>query len=400
MLPIPSPFGQERVDTPVPQAPPPLLRVPPDGELFREQGRAEGYLIRDGALLHIPNPYVMDALGLDWNAVQLVPAGSLDHIPRDSSWDPLAEGTPGSVVHVPTDVGVGANAGKVYWPLRLATTKRHVAWGQEVRTIELRGWISPPPPGANAADPDFTYELEIDVEWVLACGIDVNALVKVGNILQLGSPQAGITDRRAWCATPSIKMEIVGFPPKGQRDRAFPPDWTHEMTPPLLLDAADAGAANNHPVKWPFEPTAPPPSSKMIMGGEYVRVFGAIVSDKRHDDDVEFRAFRDVIDAWATGYGNNEDDPARWTEVHPPDWIEIIDPAPPVTQTFRGVTVLAPGTFPWRPTVVSVLDVDIPAPPKPQPPQPGMVLRYREFVGPETDTATIVEGNANLSGAA
>ena len=138
----------------------------------------------------------------------------------------------------------------------------------------------------------------------------------------------------------------------------------------------------------------------MIMGGEYVRVFGAIVSDKRHDDDVEFRAFRDVIDAWATGYGNNEDDPARWTEVHPPDWIEIIDPAPPVTQTFRGVTVLAPGTFPWRPTVVSVLDVDIPAPPKPQPPQPGMVLRYREFVGPETDTATIVEGNANLSGAA
>jgi hypothetical protein len=130
VLPIPSPFGQERVDAPVPQAPPPLLRVPPDGELFREQGRAEVYLIRDGALLHIPNPYVMDALGLDWNAVQLVPAGSLDHIPRDSSWDPLAEGTPGSVVHVPTDVGVGANAGKVYWPLRLATTKRHVAWGR------------------------------------------------------------------------------------------------------------------------------------------------------------------------------------------------------------------------------------------------------------------------------
>jgi hypothetical protein len=43
---------------------------PADGELFQEQGRPEIYLIRDGERLWIPNPYVMEALSLDWNAVQ------------------------------------------------------------------------------------------------------------------------------------------------------------------------------------------------------------------------------------------------------------------------------------------------------------------------------------------
>jgi hypothetical protein len=86
-----------------------------DGTLWQEQGRPEVYWIRDGERLHIPNPYVMEALNLDWNAIQTVPQGGLDHIPLDLSWTPLGNTTPGSVVHVPLNAA-GAilwNAGKV-----------------------------------------------------------------------------------------------------------------------------------------------------------------------------------------------------------------------------------------------------------------------------------------------
>jgi hypothetical protein len=105
---------------------------------------------------------------------------------------------------------------------------------------------------------------------------------------------------------------------------------------------------------------------------------------------------RDAVLQWRTGGGNNEDDQARWTEVHPPDWIEILRTGGPATQTFRGITVVAPGTYPWHAPIQSALDVDITAPPRPG---SDAVLRYREFVGSETVDATIVEGNATRTGA-
>jgi hypothetical protein len=349
------------------------------------------YWIRTGERLRIPNPYVMEALDLDWNAVQEVAAGGLDHIPLDLSWTPVGDATPGSVIHVPQNVGFAWNAGKVYWPLPVATTRRLVAWGQEVRTIELRGWISTA--GPNNDDPDFSYHLDVDAGWALERGIDLSDLVKVGNILQLGEPEAGITDGRAWCATPVIKLEIVGFPPKGQRDRKQPPDWAF-VDPAFLLTDSSAGDAFNKPPIWPFDPTKPAPGNVSIADGDYVRVYGSLVTDKRHSGGFT-PTINDAVELWATGLGNNVDDQARWTEVHPPDWIEVL-PAPR-SQVLRGVVVAAPGTFPWGARIESVLDVDIPAPPKPA---PNSVLRFREIVGPETDAGTIMEGNATLTGAA
>ncbi len=364
---------------------------PPDGSLWQEQGRPEIYWIRDAERLHIPNPYVMEALDLDWNAVQTVPQGGLDHIPLDPSWAPLGGATPGSVVHVPQNVGALWNAGKVYWPLPAATTKRLVAWAQEVRTIELRGWIVGNG-GPNKDDPDFSFDLEVDARWTLERGIDLSELVKVGNILQLPSEQGdGTADGRAWCAKPLIKMEIVGFPPKGQRDRKKPPDWVFE-DPEFLLNDPTAPEFDQKPPTWPFDPKKPAPANVAIGDGDYVRVYGSLVTDKRHKG--YFSAtVNDAVELWATGLGNNEDDDARWTEVHPPDWFEVL-PAPG-SQVLRGVVVVAPGTFPWRARIESTLDVDIPAPPKPA---PGSVLHFREIVGPETDTGTIIEGNATLTG--
>ena len=370
------------------------VTAPADGLLFREQGRPEVYLIRDGARLHIPNPYVMEAMGLDWNAVQTVLQGGLDHIARDRSWEPLAGRTPGSTVFVPWDVSAWwPNNGKVYWPLPLATTKRHVAWGQEVRTIELRGWINFV--GQNNDDPDVAYDLELDVGWVLGRGIDLSALVKVGNILGVGHREPNISDPRAWYSTPVIHMEISGFPVRGQRHRKHPPDWTFEV-PGFNVTNADAGADFNKLARWPFDPAAPLPRSVAINDGDYVRVLGSVVSDKAHIPEND-PPMKDAVSGWRTGLGNNENDDARWTEIHPPDWIEVLPPQP-VTQLLRGVTVIAPGTYPWRSRVETVLDVDIPAPPAK--PRPDAVLRYREFVGPETLVDTIIEGNTTKTGAA
>jgi hypothetical protein len=163
-----------------------------------------------------------------------------------------------------------------------------------------------------------------------------------------------------------------------------------------VLKDSTAGDAFNKPPIWPFDPTTPATGDGPIADGDYVRVYGSLVTDKRHSGDPNFTAsVNDAIELWATGLGNNEDDQARWTEIHPPDWIEVL-PAPG-SQRLRGVVVAAPGTFPWRARVESVLDVDILAPPKPA---PNSVLHFREIVGPETDTGTIIEGNATLTGAA
>jgi hypothetical protein len=366
--------------------------IPPDGSLWQEQGLPDVWWIRDGERLRIPNPYVMEALNLEWNAVQTVPQGGLDHVPLDPSWAPLGNATPGSVVHVPQNVGFAWNAGKVYWPLPVATTKRLVAWGQEVRTIELRGWIVGDG-GPNTDDPDYSYHLDVDAGWALERGIDLSGLLKVGNILQIGGEAAGITDGRACCVKPLIKMEIVGFPPKGQRDRKQPPDWIVVDMAFLLTDTT-AGDAYNKPPIWPFDRTRPSPGNVLIPDGTYVRVYGSLVTDKRHSGGFS-PTINDAIELWKTGLGNNQDDQARWTEVHPPDWIDVL-PAPG-SQVLNGVVVAAPGTFPWRARIESVLDVDILAPPKPA---PNSVLNFREIVGPETDLGTIMEGNATLTGAA
>ena len=158
------------------------------------------------------------------------------------------------------------------------------------------------------------------------------------------------------------------------------------------VENESAGAVNGQLVQWPFDPAAPPPADTAIQGGEYVSVYGSIVTDKAHppDDDPP------MADAVRLCTGNNFDDEARWTEIHPPDWIQIVRRPEVPTQTLRGVTVVAPGTFTWWAPIETSLDVDILAPPRPS---ADAVLRYREIVGPETVAGAILEGNADRTAA-
>ncbi len=400
-----------------------------EGTLVREQGHAEIYLIRDCERLWIPNPYVLTALGLDHDNVVAVPAGGLDNIPIDESWAPLGNKTPGSTVFVSirdADIGGALFNGRVYWPLDLATTKSHVAWGEDARTVELRGWISATPPdapddpnrGINRVDPDFAYNLVPDIAWTLAQEIDLNELIRLGNILQLGLPDDPNGDPRARCSTPGIHMEISGFPPKGQWDRQVPPDW-NDFGLGVTLDNKDAGMHDQQLISWPYNPRSPAPLNVEFMGGEYVRVYGSICSDKAHYlnpndpknapslDTPAKKAMNSAVGLWHNANrANYPDDPARWTEIHPPDYIELLwSPDPnvvdshgfvPPGQVLRGVAVIAPGTTAGKAAPTCTLDTTIMAPPRPA---ANAVLRYREIVGPESTLGWLTEANASNTGA-
>jgi hypothetical protein len=358
---------------------------PPENALYREDGTPEVYWIRGGQRIHLPSPYTLDALSRSWNEVQVVPPGSLSPIPIDDSWEGI--GTPSSVVQVPATFG----SGQVYWPIRnIPTSKRHVAWGMEVWTVELRGWVMPGG-GSNSDDPDWSYELLLDSGWALSQGIDLNAVIRVGNILQAGIPEAGVNDPRAWCATPIVHLELTGWPPKDQADkRRRPDDWQFSDK---NLPYTGVRAAEFPQAIWPFDPRAPARTNVPIHENQYVRVYGALVTDVPHADDSGNR--KPAVCMWWTDGQNREGNQARWTEVHPVDWMSV-EPPKNLYETFRGVTVVAPGTYQWQPQPTSTLDVEIPAPPKPGGNQ---ALRVQEFVGPETTPRSIVDGNSSRTGA-
>lgn len=355
--------------------------IPREGTLLRERTDAAVHVIRAGRRLHIPSPYAFDALGYSWGAINVVPNGSLAQVPAET-W-PSASPTPGSVVYVPSN-------GVVYYPLRVPTAKRHVAWGREVRTIELRGWLEGVAPECtNSNDPDWACNLFLDSAWAAAAGIDLNGVVKVGNVLQFGIPDPGATPR-AWVAHPRIHLEISGWPIRDQSDRRRPPEWATHGASCVCSWPEKRGVV----AVWPFDPRNPRPGEPPLQDGQYVRVVGAIVSDKPHPDG--FPDVREGIDLWWDGTSNSEDNPSRWTEIHPPDTIDVLSPKQP-TETFRGVVVAAPGSFNWNSRNFTALNTDIPAPtPRPS---PTAQLRVREHVSPESTLDRIREGNESRTGA-
>lgn len=55
--------------------------TPRDGSLLAQRGDNSVFLIQGGAKFWVPSPYEFDALGLNWNAVQIVPSGGMGQVP-------------------------------------------------------------------------------------------------------------------------------------------------------------------------------------------------------------------------------------------------------------------------------------------------------------------------------
>jgi hypothetical protein len=98
----------------------------------------------------------------------------------------------------------------------------------------------------------------------------------------------------------------------------------------------------------------------VLEPGRYVRVVGSLVSDAPHATKATAGVWlvrnlgmaldpQHVIHAaessWSEGGEESPDNPARWTEIHPPDLIEPLPDRAP-EETVRGVTVHPPeGAF-------------------------------------------------------
>jgi len=345
--------------------------------LYQEASAQGVYVIHNGKKVWIPTPDALTSMGYGWGSVFTIADGGLAAIPtfRIPSLSP----TPGSVVYPPQ--------GKAA-PLRgVPGATRLVSRGFEIQHIALQGWLRQVDESCSS-EPDFHYSLELDTDWALAQGIDLNALYKVGNVVRVGIPLPGYTPRRM-VSLPVIHVELNGWGwgagvevPAGL---AKPGDWTTDL----------------NGCKLPFDPTLGGRLTVMVGGvtaadrGPYVRMSGSLVADHPHDNEAYVAAFFSkifgiqVADAeraewvgsvgdWMPGVPSSSPTHyARWTEIHPPDLIEIL-PSPPPRVTVRGVALAARNSVPGECQEVSFdLTPDAPRP-------PGANIQWQEFRGPET----------------
>lgn len=313
--------------------------------VYRETSAKEMYVIQGGKKVYIPTTDALFAMGYNWSHVQLVPDGALQAFQRFDI--PSSSQTPGSLVFPPLPG---------HYPLEgLPHATTIVSQGKQIQLAELRGWIRgfAPTNGCNGAEgdgADFEYGLEVDTDWALTKGIDLHKLLRIGNVVQIGHPLQG--NPRAVVSIPLIKVELNSW---GWRSR-YPPgaktprDWTHRQ-------------AGCKPVDWPFDPNKPDRSTE-LTDGAYVKMSGSLVVDSAHaqygifdkpgaflcrnlalevsckDWDLQWQG---SVPDWAPN-PESPDHPARWTEIHPPDSIIVLDKPeeqPKRIVTVRGLALIA-----------------------------------------------------------
>jgi hypothetical protein len=252
---------------------------------------------------------------------------------------------PGSTSRTPPSSVFVPNAEKLY-PLAVRGTREVQAGGKEIRIVEIRGWLRAVDPTCYAKDPAWYYLLEPDPSWMDSVGMSLADMLKVGNITGL-IDQPGEQSIYEIVGVPLIRIEFGGWDPR-KRNGPPPRDWSYR------------GAAGCPDVSFSFDPIRPIPSGLRLEPGRYVRVVGSLVSDAPHGTkaavgvwlvqhlgialDSEYR-----VDAaqslWSEGEETNPANPARWTEIHPPDEIEPLPDRKP-SETIRGVAICVHnGTF-------------------------------------------------------
>jgi hypothetical protein len=303
--------------------------------------------------------------------------------------------TPGSCIA--THLGDPIPEEKKWYPVQIATSHPNAACpSRNVQMVDLHGWIHAISPTCNGEDPDWHYLLELDTAWAASQGIDLSRLFRVGDIYWNAYKASNTGAREKAVSTPGIELEVFGWRPGDHPGQSPPAGWGFTT----------ADSANCPNVYWPYNPLNPKAGQSPLTEGEYVRVVGSLVTDQPHEDQAGLPTFacgnfgvlcsdtakdNDIKMDWGNGINNQATDPARWTEIHPPDLIESL-PDPGHKETFRGVAVLSEHCLVGH-CGSQTIDEDI-APPAACP--SGYQLGYQEMVGTgsnETNFATIEEGN-------
>jgi hypothetical protein len=230
--------------------------------------------------------------------------------------------------------------------------------------IELRGWIT----GLKDFEAgvhqdnyhgtqiyDWGYDVELDPVWIDQIGSDLNQLMRVGSILRAMDPTFS-SDHFTSVSRPIIHVEPMSSPRNDQ-----PEGWVH-VEPDSYF--------------WLWNPRYASDRADHILNvGDYIRMVGNLVSDDPHwgsgdSYGLVSKSWGDDITIFGLNPKENPNNPSRWTELHPPDRFEILNPsnqpkAP--TETVRCLALYADNGF--LDGDIKQLDLDIhPSGPKPYDP--------------------------------
>lgn len=393
-----------------------LPTIPRDSTLVRQRDQPEVWVMSSGRKVWIPSADAMTCMQLDWNLVRVAPAGTLDAFP---SIRLLSNShTPASMVFAPPLAGVpGTNnvwdpPTNVKWYPRQEVPGVTLPNGSHL--VELRGWVYSI--DGQGGDPDWHMSVDLDPAYLDSIGIDWPTFFKVGDILNNGATDEGIqpvpTSHISFASRPMLKIELDGWPnPNGGGNfpdaEHKPTDWGFDTAPPIGTQSRGVAATT---VTWPYaldhdygDPPASSPGSP-LQKGDYVRISGSLVTDIPHVVGPGDQDFQNAASDWIGGLSVTAGEravgcPARWTEMHPPDAVVLMNPSggPPRTEYVYGVAVVARSAT-LNPSSTDESATFALAPPGDRPPH-SMAIAH-EYVGPETNFRTIIEGNAELSGAA
>jgi hypothetical protein len=305
-----------------------------------------------------------------------------------------------SVSSAPPSAYFATDMSKLY-PMHIPGTTAKSVGSVSVAMVELRGWLTNISAMCNGSDPDWHYDLEPDAEYADSIGMPLANLIQAGNII-LSAPQN--SDLRKITVTPLIHMELNGWR-SAVAGNSPPRDWGFE--------AADS--VNCRGVFWAYNPVwplqtvgDPPPLGPPLQAGQYVRVVGSLVSDEPHAGEAQGETFFckttglclgeslliTVRTDFEAGYAiADPGNPARWTEVHPPDVIAAVPQLTAQHESLRAVALDASNCF-VSPCATETADFDIPAPaatPAGKPPSGSWTVACSSTVLSVTLWTTIVD---------
>jgi len=329
--------------------------------------------------------------------------------------------TPPSLVYPPDGLG------KWFARQGLPSTRIEIAPnGKTVCIAEMRGWLRSVAEKCTE-DPDWHYFLVLDPEWLDSLGIPFETFLLPGDLLDnqgFSTPAVhgeveGRT-RRAHYGEAILHMELDGW----QRV-----DVTRGQ-PPKPDDWICTNECNDHQTYWPYNPRNPKPGDPALARGQYVRVVGSLVTDSPHMMSDQFatnlvlRLGYDVVVArlrdaelvnlftlgadpggaeaaararadaaefnavkWLWGPNQSQEDerhPARFHEIHSPDYIEVLPPKA-AKETVRVIAVVAQNGL--SSGDVEEISVKIPAPNRPS---QWHVLAHHKLLSANTIASTVL----------
>jgi hypothetical protein len=314
----------------------------------------------------------------------------------------------------------GADPSIIYWDIHsnfdYPNRDHRLAIGGTVpnargaRIIEVHGWLEHevgPEPNCSEDPADASFSLELDPRFLDEKGINLGGLIRVGDII--AANLSG--DSYVAVAPPKLHVEMKSWH-EGQKcdkcncgPKSENPGWT--VRPPVLdgcpgYQNKECGSSGFREQWWPWDPRYPSNDPlRKLKAGDYLCVIGALVTDDPHWDEPHRRAAKawgDRITIWGFQPKEHPHNPARWTEIHPPDHVHVLHPIEQVKfreETVRCVAMVAQAGSNWAHDRILNWDISPPG----SRPDPLATLECIEAVGGETTTDLIVEGNSHRTGA-